>query len=306
METGKDTYFKLELFKGKQTWPQLVYNDLRQEIPGELLAFITSVGVTNQSDRIGVAQIIISIESWFNKFDRVLKEAQEQITEELRATFVTGATSNGHDTKKRRKDEKDESEGNNVFGPPSLRLVSPTEINKKTKALAAVKTIRTAAGAVSHSAPASIAYANPRAMVASDKATDYKAPKSVTPLLVVRTIGWFKKVESALEGVERATTRGLTNAKIRDRSGRRWWIRWGGRGGTSKGRPWGRIPRRWSKVGANRRPGTMPAWSRLPVCIVWLPRRCRSWSSTFPTSRAPPRCIDRRGHGRWSRLRESL
>jgi hypothetical protein len=186
-----------------------VYDGLRQEIPEELLAFIESVGVTNQSDRIGVAQIIISIESWFNKFDRVLKDAEEQITAELRATFVPGAR-RALTAKKSRSDEV--NEGDNVFGPPSLRLVSPVDILKRTEALQAVKTIRMQAGAVSHREPARITYAEPGDVAAQGEATGDQ-PTPTSPL-IVRTIGWFKRLEGALEGVERAATRGLTNARF--------------------------------------------------------------------------------------------
>ena len=209
--TGKETYFALQLFEDNQTWPWLVYTGLRLAIPEELIAFVESVGVMSQSDRIGIAQIIMSIESWFNKFDRVLKDAEREITAELNAAFAPrdGKTRYG------RGDHNDgESETNNVFGPPSLRLVSPVDLRKRTSVLEEMKTVRTEAGAIPQAVATDPTYSGATATGTSQMAAAARPVAGVTRPFVGRTIGWLMKVESALEGVERATTRGLTNGRF--------------------------------------------------------------------------------------------
>ena len=210
--TGKETYFALQLFKDNQTWPWLVYTGLRLAIPEELIAFVESVGVMSQSDRIGIAQIIMSIESWFNKFDRVLKDAEREITAELNAAFAPR-----RDGKVRYGDgdhNDGESETNNVFGPPSLRLVSPVDLRKRTSVLEEMKTVRTEAGAIPQAVDTDPTYSGAAATGTSQMAAAARPVAGVTRPFVGRTIGWLMKVESALEGVERATTRGLTNGRF--------------------------------------------------------------------------------------------
>jgi cysteine peptidase C11 family protein len=92
-ETSRTTYEKLALFSDahgpRGTWPALVYDDLSEPIPSELVDLIADIGVTSSADRAEIAQIVLSIESAFNKLDRVLDIAQTVMTERMRHTPPT-------------------------------------------------------------------------------------------------------------------------------------------------------------------------------------------------------------------------
>jgi hypothetical protein len=80
-ETSRTNYEELSIFSSKKKgtagdWPTLVYDDLNDPLPSELVDLIAGIGVTSPGDRTEIAQIILSIESTFNKFDRFLDTAQ--------------------------------------------------------------------------------------------------------------------------------------------------------------------------------------------------------------------------------------
>jgi hypothetical protein len=88
-ETSKETYQKLAIFSDRKggtpgNWPALVYDDLNDPLPSELVDLIAAIGVTNSTDRAEIAQIVLSIESAFNKLDRLLDHAQEDVMNKLR------------------------------------------------------------------------------------------------------------------------------------------------------------------------------------------------------------------------------
>jgi Clostripain family len=97
-ETSKETYVGLALFSDKNgprgTWPALVYDDLSEPIPSELLNLIADIGVTSSTDRAEIAQIVLSIESTFNKLDRVLDIAQTVMTARMQQTSPDAYTRN--------------------------------------------------------------------------------------------------------------------------------------------------------------------------------------------------------------------
>jgi hypothetical protein len=91
-ETSQTTYENLALFSAEHehdrrgTWPALVYDELSEPIPEELVNLIADIGVTSSSDRAEIAQIVLSIESTFNKLDRVLGIAQMVMTARMQQT----------------------------------------------------------------------------------------------------------------------------------------------------------------------------------------------------------------------------
>jgi hypothetical protein len=93
-ETSRATYQRLTIFSGVHSdraghWPTLVYDDLNDPLPSELVDLIAGIGVTSSSDRAEIAQIILSIESTFNKLDRFLDTTQAVV-----ATALPGAQAN--------------------------------------------------------------------------------------------------------------------------------------------------------------------------------------------------------------------
>jgi hypothetical protein len=99
-ETSKATYENLALFSAEHehgrrgTWPALVYDELSEPIPEELVNLIADIGVTSSSDRSEIAQIVLSIESTFNKLDRVLGIAQMVMTARMQQTPPVAITLN--------------------------------------------------------------------------------------------------------------------------------------------------------------------------------------------------------------------
>jgi hypothetical protein len=161
-ETSRVTYEDLALFsiKGAEdgvrgTWPALVYDDLNDPIPSELVSLIADIGVTGSADRAEIAQIVLSIESTFNKLDRVLELAETVVMRALRHAQSDAYTPEPNAKR------------------PFLRLM-------------------------------------PQAAPTNEK--EQAAP----PLQVTEPIllDWFRRLESALEEIERTTRRGLTQARF--------------------------------------------------------------------------------------------
>lgn len=66
---GRRAYRRLGLLKGTR-WERLVYDELRHELPPELIACSTAAGATSRADRTAVSQMIASVDSVFDKLDR--------------------------------------------------------------------------------------------------------------------------------------------------------------------------------------------------------------------------------------------
>jgi hypothetical protein len=86
--TNRQSYERLSLFTQQDgdevSWPTLVYDDLNEPVPEELLNFVAGVGVQQRSDRADIIQIILAVESSFNRLDRLLERAQSDVLDKLR------------------------------------------------------------------------------------------------------------------------------------------------------------------------------------------------------------------------------
>ena len=188
--TGQNEYESLSIFdKSGRSWPRLVYDDLRQEISPEISECIVGIDAPNRVDRSVVTQIILSIDSAFNKLDRVLSAARTHVNDCLRPSNGTDkpkverpAVANGHAKK---------------FGLPWLKLIQPIDLETQLQVLrqqAELKKLRNGNRAARAMAPAPLADGD--------------------PALVNSVVDFFTKVESAIGEVERAARRGLTHPTL--------------------------------------------------------------------------------------------
>jgi hypothetical protein len=186
--TGQKEYESLSIFDGgAASWPRLVYDDLRQEISRELSDSIVSIDAPNRVDRSDVTQIVLGIDSAFNKLDRVLSAARTHVDECLRP-------SNGN-TKRKVGKSVVANGGARRFGLPWLKLIQPIDLETQLQALrqrAELKKLRNGNGAAKPTAP----------LADGD------------PALVSSVVDFFVKVENAIGEVERATRRGLTHPTL--------------------------------------------------------------------------------------------
>jgi hypothetical protein len=87
LKRGRKDYEKLALYKDREnyhdTWPRLVYDDLKRTIPAELMVEIDGIGALQTGDRADVAQIIMSIEAVLNGLDRAIKIGRRDIVEAI-------------------------------------------------------------------------------------------------------------------------------------------------------------------------------------------------------------------------------
>jgi hypothetical protein len=87
LKRGRKDYQTLALFEGRKnerdTWPRLVYDDLKRTIPAELMVEIDGIGALQTGDRADVAQIIMSIESVLNGLDRAIKIGKRDIVDAI-------------------------------------------------------------------------------------------------------------------------------------------------------------------------------------------------------------------------------
>ena len=169
-------------------WPRLVYDDLRQEISPELSDYIVGIDAPNRVDRSDVTQIILGIDSAFNKLDRVLSAARTHVDDCLRPSNETkngkvgmpAVAGNGRARK---------------FALPWLKLIPPVDMETQLQALrqqAELKKLRNGSGAAKR----------PTALADGD------------PALLNSVVDFFTKVENAIGEVERAARRGLTHPTL--------------------------------------------------------------------------------------------
>jgi hypothetical protein len=212
-KTGKEEYKALSIFKGMSDWPSLVYDELRREIPSEVMTSLTAVGATKREDRRDIAQIVLSIDSSFNKLDRILDDARTCVAKELEAAKEERETDRtGPPDGKARKG----------FGPPWLKLIQPPDLETRVatlKQLAALRELeRAATNQVGAGTSARAAY--PGSVTGADIDLPASPLERGDPLggaaahLVDSVVDFFDKIEKAVGGVERATKKGLTHARF--------------------------------------------------------------------------------------------
>jgi hypothetical protein len=184
--TGQKEYESLSIFDGAATsWPRLVYDDLRHEISPELSDCIAGIEAPSRVDRGDVTQIILGIDSAFNKLDRVLSDARTHVANCLRPSEGGSNGSPSTNGQSRR------------FGLPWLKLIQPVDMETQLRELtqrAQLALLRNGSGAAT---PATAG-----------------APVSGDPKLVSSVVGFFTKVENAIGEVERAARRGLTHPTL--------------------------------------------------------------------------------------------
>jgi hypothetical protein len=124
-QKGRVAYERLELFEGSDdtptSWPKLVYDGLRSEIPFELMTSIRGIGVTNRTERGDIAQIIMSIDASFNMLDHATAIAKRHVVEDLQQAPTKSGLTSG--TPK-------------GFGRPWLQLAGPSKSTSNGEAAA--------------------------------------------------------------------------------------------------------------------------------------------------------------------------
>ena len=212
-ETGKEVYQNLELFGEGAAWPRLVYDELRQAAPSELMTRLTGLSASVRGDRHDITQIVLAIESSFNKLDRVLAEARERIDDELKS-----ASKRKPGTKKTRSAH---GEDGKRFGPPWLKLIQPPDLVAQVATLKQLLTLK----AIEHAATPPARTRTVRVVSAGSIAEpnlgllalhpDLLDPmRSADLALVSAAVDFFAKVEKAVGEVERAAWKGLTHARL--------------------------------------------------------------------------------------------
>lgn len=201
-KTGREEYEDLSIFKASDSaWPRLVYDELRREIPFELMTGLTAIGATSRADRRDIAQIVLSIDASFNKLDGVLADARECVKEKL------DAASRGDDKADRRDPAKQGPP--RTFGPPWLRLIRPPDLAARVARLRLLEELRAleqraGVGVSAHTGP-------PPSGTYPPGSREAEGPANA---VVDSVVGFFQKVETAVGEVERAVRKGLTNAKF--------------------------------------------------------------------------------------------
>ena len=212
-KTGRQTYERLALFSADRTaWPSLVYDELRQTAPSELLAALTGLGADSQDDRRDINQIVLAIESSFNKLDRVLREGRKRIDKEVHSA-------------KDREPGADRTapvnRGAKRFGPPWLELIPSPDLGAQLatlKQLVTLKAIEQAAAAPAGSGAAravnvgTIAEPNIDLFGLHPELLD--SIRIVDSTLADAAVDFLVRVEKAVREVERAARKGLTHARL--------------------------------------------------------------------------------------------
>ena len=101
---GRAAYERLEIFRGRGSWPKLVYDLLRREEPDEI---VDASGVVRPAERLQVNQLVVAVEAAFNKLDRVLGVVEEPLATAIAAKGRAPAGA---------------GEILKSFGPPKLKL----------------------------------------------------------------------------------------------------------------------------------------------------------------------------------------
>jgi len=212
-KTGRQAYEGLELFKRGKAWPRLVYDELRQPAPSEFLASLTGLGADSPKDRRDINQIVLAIESSFNKLDRVLAEGGKSLDTEL--VSVTSRASSVQQS------GPVTMRGAKRIGPPWLELISAPDVGTQVetlKQLLTLKAIEQAAAAPAGIAGAravnlgSIAEPNIDLFALHPQLLD--SMRSIDSALVDAAVDFLVRVEKAVREVERATRKGLTHARL--------------------------------------------------------------------------------------------
>ena len=172
---------------------------------------LASVGANQPADRRDIAQIVLSIESSFNKLDRIIADARKCVKDDLDQASKNAPTPGGRDG-----GEAIEKQ----FGPPWLKLIQPPNLATRVaflKNLLQAQALEQAAAGEGRMLAA--AFPGGGSLSERDFAALAAHMKPARPLpdevkLVNSVIEFFIRVESAVGDAENVTRRGLTNAKF--------------------------------------------------------------------------------------------
>lgn len=208
-ELGRQIYENLALFGGQSTWPRLVYDELRQSAPSELLTCLTGLGASRREDRRDITQIVLAIESSFNKLDRVLAEGKRRIQEELDPPEASDAKHIGPGN----------GAGGKRFASPYLKLIRQSDVDAQMATLKRLQKALELAAAVpvgigTDHAISAEAIVRPSIELLKSHPELLDAMRGADPKLVDAAVGIFAKIEKAVGEVERATRKGLTHARL--------------------------------------------------------------------------------------------
>jgi hypothetical protein len=178
LELSEPHYKALELVKyGDNRWAKLVYDDLRSALDPlnkAVAEFVKSSGATGVEERIGVAQLMVSIHRAFAKLDKTLTTTQDNVISVMDGNGAAGLGAMS----------AAQLVATSYFGPPYLRL-APAYLEPQYSRVQAV--------------------GNAVAGTTVIDATDNRLLQTVAPL---------SELEDALANVERTAKRVLTHREF--------------------------------------------------------------------------------------------
>ena len=182
LELSKENYQALSLVKDT-SWPNIVYeglNDALEPLHQRVTEFVNDSGAVTREDRMGVAQLLLSVHRSFARFESTLTDSQKAVMGVLKGNDRAKAAA----AKSKKPVQKGVAVGSGkVFGAPYLRLANGSDQQSSQWDAE----LRSALG-VSRIIPA-----------------PDRLEKVVTPLA---------NIEDALARVERTTKKVLTNSRL--------------------------------------------------------------------------------------------
>jgi hypothetical protein len=211
-KTGREEYQDLAISRSVPEWPRLVYDELRREIPSEIMCALTAIGAPKREDRRDIARIVLSIEGSFNKLDRIIANARKCVKDDLENAAKGAPKPRGRDAVAQETEKR--------FGQPWLKLIQPPDIATRVaflKNLLQLQALEQAAAGEGRPA-AALAFAGGSYSERDlEGMSVHLRPIKALPdevKVVNSVIDFFTQVEKAVGYAERATRKGLTNAKF--------------------------------------------------------------------------------------------
>jgi hypothetical protein len=205
---GSEEYRRLSIFVNRPSWPDLVYADLRKEVNPALMDALAGRGGGTRADRHDVVQIVLSIDSSFNKLDRLLESASE-LLEQLRPWKPT--TKPGSGTAAALVTEPPVPAI--AFGPPRMKLLARRTVIG-THAVDPTPKILQQAAVGDRAAGDTSSFAAPPANQIAGEPTTAAPVGALVPGLVEQVITVLERIEKRVGDIERATLKGLTDQRL--------------------------------------------------------------------------------------------
>jgi hypothetical protein len=211
-KTGREEYQDLAISRSVPEWPRLVYDELRREIPSEIMCALTAIGAPKREDRRDIARIVLSIEGSFNKLDRIIANARKCVKDDLENAAKGAPKPRGRDAVAQETEKR--------FGQPWLKLIQPPDIATRVaflKNLLQLQALEQAAAGEGRPAAALALAGGSYSERDLEGMSVHLRPIKALPdevKVVNSVIDFFTQVEKAVGYAERATRKGLTNAKF--------------------------------------------------------------------------------------------